>query len=407
MTSLLSIGTLVCIMVCASISHATKLVLEFDEVDCKGKHHYLLECHKDFATASPQKIVDTYADIAYTLNDVQTSYNLARYMYTQLRSGVAVTNNEEALLGIVGEAARLGYPPAQVTYGRYLQSSQVGDPTRALHYFLEAHNRGDVKGALYAGQIYYDWGWYKAAFPLLEKAAHDGERDAQYAAGIMLAQGLRDVSGGLWSYLGSFVDVGKPARMRADRPQAITWLTKAHAQGHPLAKEGLLGLFESDAREGKASFEELMALGDACDISKTSLYDSKNRWDAIGYYQKAARLAAQLDDFEREGEARYQAGVILNKPYIEGEGAHFQWIRLREHAHAHFMWAAALGHERAKWCLEVLEEELCLEPSVAENGPAFEVQEMCGFFPHGFHPVKALEAVGGYPLPMGPLPSIR
>ncbi|MCA0370676.1 MAG: hypothetical protein LCH26_06205, partial [Proteobacteria bacterium] len=237
------------------------------------------------------------------------------------------------------------------------------------------------------------WGWYQKSFDLMKTAAHAGESEAQYLTGLMLSQGLKDEAGGFWSQLGSLVGAGKTARMRADRPEAIHWLLRALKQKHPLAKDALLVLFENNVREGSATYAELMMLADGCDISKTSLYDSRNRWDAIDYYQKAARLAAQAHDFGREGEARYQAGVILNKPYLEGDKAHFQWKRMRDVAREHFSVAASLGHERAQLCLEALDIEQCLDAHLAVNAAAISVQQMCGFFPGDWNPMQAVGAL--------------
>lgn len=390
MTCLLRIGALCCLVFGSTAAQATKLRLDFEELDCKEKHHYLLECQEGYSQGDPRTVATLYWEIASALEDPATSYNLARYMYTQVNKGAAITTDEDALLNIVAETARLGHAPAQVTFGRYLQSPQGGDVSRALHYFLEAHKQGDLTGTLHAGKIYYDWGWYKAAFPLLEKAAHNGDPDAQYLTGVMLGHGLKDVDGGLWSYLGSFVDVGKSARTRAARPEAITWLEKARKQNHPFAEEILLELYAAKNSEEKATYDELMALARACDISKTSLYDSKNRWDAIAYYQKAARLAAQADDFGREAEARYQSGIILNKPYLEGDKVHFQWKRMHDAAYGQFSLAASLGHSRAQWCLEALETERCLDPLLVVNMAAISVQQMCGVLPEDRMSLQAL-----------------
>lgn len=404
MTKLLKIAAFMCVTACSNPSYASDLILEFEKIDCKKDGH-LLEC--DTQMREPADIAQYYGTVAYALDDVVSAYHLARFAYNERKKGAVVGPSAQTILGLVGEAARLGYGPAQLTYAKYLQSSQGDDEVWALHYFLRAHENGLGEGTVAAATIFYEWGLYKDAFPLMEAAAKSGNPKAQYLTGMMLAHGQKDVSGGLWSELTSVFDFGKSARARTARPEAIKWLQRAAKQNHPHAKTALLELFEADDREGKATFPQLMALGDACDTSKTNLYDSKNRWDAIAYYQRAAHLAAKGGNRDWEAEARFQAGVVLNTPYLEGEGVHFRWTQHHDLAESHFLIAGALGHKRAKMCLEQIKLLKTIDPSnydifAPENQNDYAVQQMCGFFPSGWNPVKALEAGGTCPFPMVP-----
>ena len=137
-------------------------------------------------------------DLCASTNGNPWAFNNIAEMY---RNGKIVAEGEKPnilkAIGLYEEAAKQGFPLAMVNLGN-IYDGQCGEEYRdykkALKYYKEASDLGDVKGMFnYANCLHNGWGTKKdpkKAFAMFSALADMGKADAYFYVGIYYQEGL-------------------------------------------------------------------------------------------------------------------------------------------------------------------------------------------------------------------------
>ena len=142
-------------------------------------------------------------------------------------------------------AAKYGSPDAALNLGYMYLKGQAGltvDPAKALSYFTKAAHAGNIDAMYNAGLAYLRGSGTEVdmeeAFRWFEKAAYAGDAGAQYNTGLMLLSG---------------------EGVEADPVMAMVWFYLANEQGYEGASDGGRAARMAMTEEQAQEFETVLA----------------------------------------------------------------------------------------------------------------------------------------------------